>query len=713
MGLFFLSGFCGLVYQLVWTRLAFSYFGIITPVLSVILSTFMLGLALGSWLTGTYIRRWCGQTGTSPLVFYAIAELLIGAGALTVPKLFAIGQAWLLPTGDMNSGFFLVLSALVLSLSILPWCILMGSTFPAMMAFLNDLEPSETTTFSFLYTANVLGALAGTLMTAVALIEFFGFHTTLVIAGSLNGLVALLALTLGYGREKFVDGPRPTKPSAAVLHLDSGHLILFVTGFTGMALEVIWTRAFTMVLKTTIYSFALILAIYLLATCVGAICCRKIKLSNAAVLAALVVSVFIPIIVNDPRMAAHPLRVAASIFPLCGLLGYLTPSLIDQISKGDPSAAGRAYAFNTLGCIVGPLVASYGLLPYMGVRMAMIALSLPLLLLFLLHSREMKRPLAFLAGSLSLVLLYYALFVSLSYEEGFLLFYRHPVFRRDYTATVVSCGQGMRKQLFVNGIAMTNQTSSTKIMAHLSLGFLDKKPRSALTICFGMGTTFRSLLTWNIRATGVELIPSVKAAFPYYFDDAGEVLRNPLGRIVIDDGRRYLSRTTDLFDVIIIDPPPPVEAAGSSLLYSSEFYALARKHLSAQGILQQWLPGADQKTSEAVTRAIVQSFPYVKIFQTPGGYGYHFLASAAPMITPSADLLLSRLPPKAKADWLEWSDTKDLHGMAQQLLAGEVQPITFLSAHSSIIIRDDQPYNEYFLLRRWASGFLTFRRNRG
>src|SRR5262249_48321441 len=161
---------------------------------------------------------------------------------------------------------------------------------------------------------------------------------------------------------------------------------------------------------------------------------------------------------------------------------------------------------------------------------------------------------------------------------GFLLFYKNPVFRRDYTATVVSCGHGMRKQLFVNGIAMTNLSSTTKVMAHLPLGFLPHPPASALTICFGMGTTFRSLLTWGIEATGVELIPSVKEAFPYYFDDAPDVLKNPAGRIVIDDGRRYLTRTSEKFDVIIIDPPPPIEAAGSSLLYSVEFYQLARKH---------------------------------------------------------------------------------------------------------------------------------------
>src|SRR5208283_4078568 len=90
--LFFLSGFSSLVYQVVWTRLAFASFGIITPVLSVVLSVFMLGLAVGSWMGGRFISRLTGKTGLSAIMFYALAELTIGLGAFAVPKLFAAGE---------------------------------------------------------------------------------------------------------------------------------------------------------------------------------------------------------------------------------------------------------------------------------------------------------------------------------------------------------------------------------------------------------------------------------------------------------------------------------------------------------------------------------------------------------------------------------------------------------------------------------------------
>jgi predicted membrane-bound spermidine synthase len=118
--LFFLSGFCSLVYQVVWTRMAFASFGIIIPVLSVVLSVFMLGLAVGSWAGGRYISSLVKITGLSAACFYAGAELLIGLGAFAVPELFAIGERILLTSGETDSFRYLSLSALVLAASILP-----------------------------------------------------------------------------------------------------------------------------------------------------------------------------------------------------------------------------------------------------------------------------------------------------------------------------------------------------------------------------------------------------------------------------------------------------------------------------------------------------------------------------------------------------------------------------------------------------------------
>ena len=185
----------------------------------------------------------------------------------------------------------------------------------------------------------------------------------------------------------------------------------------------------------------------------------------------------------------------------------------------------------------------------------------------------------------------------------------HAAVRRDYAASVISFGEGQEKRLLVNGIGMTSLTPITKFMVHLPLAHHAGPSQSALIICFGMGTSFRSALSWGVSATAVELVPSVPAFFDYFHSDAHELLRLPQAKVVIDDGRRFLDRSAGSYDVIIIDPPPPMEAAASSLLYSREFYESARRRLLPGGILQQWLPGAsndDPVLMAAVVKAVAQ-----------------------------------------------------------------------------------------------------------
>lgn len=192
---FFLSGFCSLLYQIVWLRLAFAHFGINTPVLSVVLSVFMAGLALGSWAGGRLADHFPPHRGSIPLRYYGAAELLTGFGALGVPLLFDQGTVLLLPLGNSDSSAYLLSTATVLLVSLLPWCFFMGTTFPFMTAFLKTVYGSEEG-FSFLYNSNVLGALSGVLMTAVVLIECLGFRHTLLVGAGLNTLIGLASLGL-------------------------------------------------------------------------------------------------------------------------------------------------------------------------------------------------------------------------------------------------------------------------------------------------------------------------------------------------------------------------------------------------------------------------------------------------------------------------------------------------------------------------------------
>jgi spermidine synthase len=221
-------------------------------------------------------------------------------------------------------------------------------------------------------------------------------------------------------------------------------------------------------------------------------------------------------------------------------------------------------------------------------------------------------------------------------------------------------------------------------------------------ICFGMGTTYRSALTWDVQIAAVDLARSVPEAFPYYFDDARELLKHPKGRIVVDDGRRFLHRTSERFDVITIDPPPPVEAAGSSLLYSTDFYELLKTRLKPGGIVKQWSPGGDELINSAIARSLVESFDFVVAFRSIEFHGIHFAASMSPIRVPSVDAFVSRLPAAAKVDLVEWNsgERRDLRTFVKAVLDRKVDVGALLHPDPDIVITDDRPFNEYYFLRR-------------
>ncbi len=725
--MFFVSGFCGLLYQVVWTRMAMASFGVITPVLSVVISAFMLGLSLGSWLGGKWISALVKKFSVPAIVYYAAAELVIGLGAFAVPAAFGVGERVLLEIGPGNSARYLGLSALVLCIAILPWCFFMGATFPLVMQFLRDRAALPSKSFSFLYVANVCGAVAGTLATAFILIEALGFRHTLWVAAAGNFIIAGLALRLGLAPSK---GAAPGNSSPLDETRDfqktdfaGSHgnrfilLILFTTGFVSMAMEVVWIRAFGPVLKTQVYSFALVVAIYLGATLFGSYAYRRHLRAKriwpiARLLGLLSVAAFLPILINDPRLvvanwtvdidAVSAIVLLASICPFCALLGYLTPGVIDEYGAGTPSGAGRAYAFNVLGCILGPLFASYLILPGMGERYALVILSFLLLLLYLFaRGTVTPRERMWMETGILAVLGSVFLF-SRSYEEQVRKVEKHSEVRRDYAASVISFGEERGKHLVVNGVGVTSLTPITKFMVHMPLAFHQGEPRSALIICFGMGTSYRAALSWGIKTTTVELVPSVLQAFEFYHADAARFRNDPNGRMVADDGRRYLKRTGDKFDLIVIDPPPPQEAAGSSLLYSQEFYELAKLHLAENGILQAWLPGGEVATSHAMLRSIRDSFPYVRCFGSVEGWGNHVLASMQPIPARTLPELIARMPVAAQKDFVEWSGGQDATNYLRQVISQELPIESVLDPDLKIRITDDKPFNEYFLLRKWS-----------
>lgn len=703
---FFASGFCGLLYQVVWLRLAYAHFGVITPVLSVVVSVFMLGLWLGTWAGGRWAEALSRASGISALGLYAGVEALVGLGAFAVPALFNAAEHALLAAGESDSAGYLARSAGAIAVILLPWCTAMGATYPLMLAHLRQDGVKDENGFSFLYLANVLGAIVGVALTALVLVEWLGLRATLRVAAGLNFAVALaawgLALRRG-GLREFPDraarkaGPalqaRRAEPPLSARDLS----VLFGTGFVAMGMEVVWTRAFTPVVGTQVYSFAGILFGYLAATSVGSwLYRRQLAAGNIQKDGRLIglsfVAALLPLLAADPRLGLGVAGVLLSILPFCMLLGYLTPLLVDRLSRGAPDRAGRAYAVNILGSCLGPLVASYLLLPFLGVKGALVALTAPLLLLLPLTPRHLGPA---LAGVLALVGA--GLWVW-TYENPGVYRQQRFALRRDATATTVAYGRGFDMQLLVNGVGITKITPITKMMAHLPAAAHAERPQRGLVICLGMGTTFRSLSSWGMETTVVELVPGVRDLFRFFFINADEVRTRPGNRMVVDDGRRFLMRSSESFDVITLDPPPPISAAASSLLYSEDFYDLARRRMRPGAVLQQWVPLAPRETLLAVAYALRSRFRHVRMYRSIEGWGFHFLASDSPLADLDAAALAKRLPDSARRDLLEWTPERQAAELFQAVLAQRVDLDKLLEGWSRGIT-DDRPYNEYYLLR--------------
>lgn len=730
---FVVSGFCGLVYEVVWLRLAMASFGVTTALVSIVLSMFMAGLGLGSWGAGRLTHHVLAGDGLRALHFYSMAELLVGISSLAVPFQLKLGRLLLQHMrtfGAWQTSSYYLLAGLWIAITLVPWCTCMGSTFPLLMAVIRQTaRPSSERSFSYLYVANVLGALLGTIGSAFVLIELLGFQKTLYVAGSLNMILALLALRMSFQAVSSPSGGNAFPGQAKRLRLyglprSAVLLLLFTTGLVSMGMEVVWIRQFTPYLGNVVYAFAGILGVYLLATVVGSQDYRSWASSHgpgesASAWSLLALFAVLPVIGADPLL---PFRLGgaeliglrlSTIVLFCSLAGFLTPLLVDSWSSGDPDRAGTAYAVNVAGCILGPLVAGFWLLPWVGERWSLMFLSIPLfaiaaLTAFRKPSFETAQPKSGLNPKLKFALATLAAIVLFRVSHDYETKYPVREVRRDYTATVLATGKGFDRMLRVNGVGMTMLTPATKYMAHLPLAFMSRPPQNGLVICFGMGTTFRSMLSWGIRTTAVDLVPSVPALFGYYHADAPKLVSSPLSQIVIDDGRRFLDGSTETYDAIVVDPPPPPEATGSSLLYSRDFYEVVKKHLRRDGILQMWYPAAegDAATAVSVSKALMQSFPYVRAFLSFDKYGIHFLASTEPLPTVSSSVLAARLPSAAVSDLVEWGPQANPQQQFELVLSHEIALEKLLAADPRVpAMRDDAPINEYYLLRRWFHSY--------
>jgi spermidine synthase len=461
---------------------------------------------------------------------------------------------------------------------------------------------------------------------------------------------------------------------------------------------VLWTRTLQLVIGNSTYAFATILVVYLVGVALGSavfsgVVKRSQRLESWLVVLLLGMGVWTLLAAEGfgllqtlaaardqatvgARLGFY-LQAAALLLPLAILSGCMFPAGTRLLEPDADDASGeqvaRAYAWNTIGAVVGSLVAGFVVAAHFDFFQAVdllaagYALAAVAVGALFVASGGLSRAASAAGLLLALGLASYGLAQArdqnrfargIEYANPELEVVFHQPGLQGVTTAIRRQGEPFASLLLVNGQGMTLKLTDTKLMAHLPM-LVHPDPQRVLVICFGMGTTFRSALSYGAEVTAVELVPEVVEAFPVFFADAEAVSRDPNGRLVVTDGRNFLELTRERFDVISVDPPPPVDAAGVTNLYSREFVALARERLAPGGVFAHWIPFPgggvkDVHTLRMLLATIAAEFPHVLAAPALNGVGVHVLASDRPIEVDLPAIAARIADPAVAADLHEW-----------------------------------------------------------
>ncbi|UCG60096.1 MAG: fused MFS/spermidine synthase [Phycisphaerales bacterium] len=447
--LFLVSGATGLIYEVAWTRAFGVVFGNTVLAVSTVLTAFMLGLAIGSWLFGRIADR-----TSRPLKLYALLELIIGAYALAFPGILGQTDAlYLWFFRSYHPGFYslsLVCFALAIVQLLLPTA-LMGGTLPVLSKLWADAPKQKAKqapvgqSVGFLYAVNTFGAVVGTFLCGYFLLRILGVSSTIYLAAAANILVGLLALALNSFMRRRPAGdvtkaparkPRarkaakPTAPSpgTAVVEVPKSKravvlLAVAIAGFCALALEVLWTRVLVFVLGTSAYAFACMLTSFILGLALGSFICTRLLLPKlkSPILALGVVQLLVALSVLGSipllSMLWHIDHIITEDVPVAGfwretlthfldafvvllvpamLMGMVFPIAIKICARSWKAAGrriGNVYASNTVGCVAGSFVAGFVLVPYLGLRdsfLLIISVQLSLTIVVILFAEKRR-----------------------------------------------------------------------------------------------------------------------------------------------------------------------------------------------------------------------------------------------------------------------------------------------------------------------------------
>ncbi len=664
----FLSGAGALIFETLWLRVSGLAFGNSVWAAALILSSFMAGLALGNALAASSrILR------SRPLRFYAALELLVAFfGCTIVFGLPALGDV-IRPLWQMMwdhqpvlLGMRFVISFLIL---LLPTTA-MGLTLPVIIEDPLLRETEFGRAIGFLYGSNTLGAMLGAILGEAYLIGAFGLYGTSVAAGATLCLAAAIALAVAkFGVAQRADlktgdlSANSKFPLGFEVSYQPPWSLLFVsfgTGLIFLALEVIWFRFLKLYVASLPTAFAIMLAIVLAGIAVGGLVAGFISPSSrskrmiailllaAAVLVLLTYLLFpgesirAPTGVFDLRWWQIVVLCVALMFPVAIVSGVLFPLIAAEVQArvGDRmNSTGLAALLNTAGAAVGPLVASFVLLPTWGFQTSLISCAAGYALLSLFVTERaawsFRRPVGITVISLWAVLIFGLMFfpygraaahfahASRPYEiddQGHVLarvakriegtsdtwqLLQRDLFGRPYYYRLLSDAFSM---------SATNPRNQRymRLFAYLPLAF-NPAAKDVLLLCYGCGVTADAFTRRSTveRIHVVDISKEVFALADFYSGiNYSNPLRDPRVHPIIQDARFFLQASPQKYDVISGEPPPP-KMAGAVNLYTQEFFTLMRGKLKENGIATFWLPISQLRVEEtkAILRAFHNAFP--------------------------------------------------------------------------------------------------------
>ena len=667
-GVLFLSGIGALIFETLWLRLSGLAFGNSVWAAALILSSFMTGLALGNAIAASSrILR------SRPLQFYAVLELLVAFfGCTIVFGLPFLGDVmrplWqtLWNHQPMLLGLRFVLSFLIL---LLPTTA-MGLTLPVIIEDPLLRETEFGRAIGFLYGSNTLGAMLGAVLGEAYLIGALGLYGTSIAAGATLCLAAGIALAVakfGAARRAGLKSSDLSTDSKFSLSFDVSYqppwsllFVSFGTGLIFLALEVIWFRFLRLYVASLPTAFAIMLAIVLAGIAVGGFVAGAVSPSRrskrmlailllaAAILVLLSYLLFpgelirVPTGVFDLRWWQIALLCVALMFPVAFVSGILFPHIAAEVQArvGDRmNSTGLTALLNTSGAAIGPLVASFVLLPMLGFQTSLICCAAGYALLSLALAERatwsFRRPVCITIVTLWAVLILGLIFFPYGRAAAHFAQASRPYELDDQgheLARVVKRIEGtsdtwqlLRRDLFGQpyyyrllsdafSMSATNPRNQRymRLFAYLPLAF-HPAAKDVLLLCYGCGVT-ADAFTRNSNVERIDVVDISKEVFAladfYSGINYSNPLRDPRVHAIVQDGRFFLQASPQKYDVISGEPPPP-KIAGAVNLYTQEFFSLMRSRLKENGIATFWLPINQLRMEEtkAILRAFHNSFP--------------------------------------------------------------------------------------------------------